>query len=53
MAKIYVASSWRNRYYPEVVKSLLEYGHEVYDFRNPPHNHGAFMWKDVDPDFDK
>ena len=37
----------------EVVKILREYGHEVYDFRNPPHNHGAFMWKDVDPDFDK
>ena len=37
MAKIYVASSWRNQYY----------------FRNPPHNHGAFMWKNVDPDFDK
>ena len=36
-----------------MVKKLREYGHEVYDFRNPPHNHGAFMWKDVDPDFDK
>ena len=36
----------------EVVKILREYGHEVYDFGNPPHNHGAFMWKDVDPDFD-
>ena len=53
MAKIYVASSWRNQYYPDVLKKLREYGHEVYDFRNPPHNHGAFMWKDVDPEFDK
>ena len=53
MAKIYVASSWRNQYFLDVVKKLREYGHEVYDFRNPPHNHGAFMWKDVDPDFDK
>ena len=53
MAKIYVASSWRNQYFPEVVKRLREYGHEVYDFRNPPHDHGAFMWKNVDPDFDK
>ena len=51
MAKIYVASSWRNQYFPEVVKTLREYGHEVYDFRNPPHDHGAFMWKNVDPDF--
>ena len=31
MAKIYVASSWRNQYFPEVVKKLREYGHEVYD----------------------
>ena len=53
MAKIYVASSWRNQYFPDVVKRLREYGHEVYDFRNPPHDHGAFMWKDVDPDFGK
>ena len=36
MARIYVASSWRNAYFPEVVKRLREYGHEVYDFRNPP-----------------
>ena len=51
--KVYVASSWRNQYYPDVVKKLREYGHEVYDFRNPPHNHGAFYWKDIDPEFDK
>ena len=35
MARIYVASSWRNVYYPEVVTRLREAGHEVYDFRNP------------------
>ena len=29
MAKIYVASSWRNQYFPEVVKKLREYGHEI------------------------
>ena len=53
MAKIYVASSWRNVYYPEVVTKLLEAGHEVYDFRNPPHGQGGFFWKNLDPDFDK
>ena len=52
-AKIYVASSWRNQYFPDVVKRLREFGHEVYDSRNPPHNYGAFIWKNVDPDFDK
>ena len=34
--KIYVASSWRNVYYPDVVAKLRKTGHEVYDFRNPP-----------------
>ena len=51
MAKIYVASSWRNQYYPEVVKRLREAGHEVYDFRNPPHGQGGFKWQNLDPDF--
>lgn len=53
MAKIYVASSWRNAYYPEVVTKLIEAGHEVYDFRNPPHGQGGFKWQNLDPDFDK
>lgn len=50
MAKIYVASSWRNQHYPQVVESLRAAGHEVYDFRNPPHGKG-FHWSDVDPDY--
>ena len=33
---LYIASSWRNTYYPEVVTALRKAGHEVYDFRNPP-----------------
>ena len=32
--RIYVASSWRNEFYPEVVAKLREAGHEVYDFHN-------------------
>ena len=48
MAKIYVASSWRNTYYPEVVARLREAGHEVYDFRNPPHGGKGFRWTDID-----
>lgn len=48
MARIYVASSWRNPYYPEVVKRLRENGHEVYDFRNPPHGGTGFHWTDID-----
>ena len=48
MAKVYVASSWRNPYQPEVVARLREAGHEVYDFRNPQENPGGFHWADVD-----
>lgn len=51
MAKIYVASSWRNQYYPEVVDRLRSAGHEVYDFRNPPQGTGGFRWSDVSPDY--
>ena len=52
MTKIYVASSWRNKYYPEVVQFLREQGHDVFDFRNPPDGKGGFFWKDVDPDWE-
>ena len=48
MASIYVASSWRNPYYPEVVKRLRQEGHDVYDFRNPPHGGNGFHWTDID-----
>lgn len=41
MAKIYVASSWRNPYQPEVVAALRKAGHQVYDFRNPEDNPGG------------
>lgn len=48
MAKIYVASSWRNPFYPSVVEELRKVGHEVYDFRNPPHGGSGFHWTDID-----
>jgi len=31
--RIYVASSWRNKYQPGVVLTLRSLGHQVYDFR--------------------
>jgi hypothetical protein len=49
--KIYVASSWRNEYQPEVVDSLRKEGHEVYDFRNPPNGSQGFAWSDIDEDW--
>ena len=51
MAKIYIASSWRNQHYESVVNRLREAGHEVYDFRNPPQGTGGFHWSDVDADY--
>ncbi len=47
MAKIYVASSWRNQFQQEVVKRLRHAGHEVYDFMNPPGKTG-FQWSKID-----
>ena len=49
--KIYVASSWRNEFYPEVVDALREAGHDVYDFRNPPSGDDGFKWSNVDPNY--
>jgi hypothetical protein len=46
MAKIYVASSWRNQWQPAVVDALRQHGHQVYDFRNPP-NKAGFGWEQV------
>lgn len=51
MAKIYVASSWRNSYQLDVVSFLRNEGHEVYDFKNPPHGNGGFQWSDIDPNW--
>lgn len=50
--KIYVASSWRNPFQPEVVQLLREEGHEVYDFRNPTKGNKGFAWSDIDPDWE-
>ena len=45
--KIYVASSWRNQFQPQIVSLLREAGHSAYDFRNPgPERHG-FGWEEL------
>ena len=50
--KIYVASSWRNQFYPDVVKKLRLLGHEVYDFRNPSKGNHGFHWSEIDPNWE-
>jgi hypothetical protein len=49
--KLYVASSWRNRYQPDVVKSLIDAGHGVYDFRHPAPGNNGFHWSEIDSDW--
>ncbi len=57
--KIYLTSSWRNPYQPEWVDMLREWGHEVYDFRNPsstpdiPHAlpDAGFGWEQIHSDW--
>lgn len=51
MARIYVASSWRNTRQPAVVEQLLDAGHAVYDFRNPPSGVPGFAWSEIDPEW--
>ncbi len=49
--RIYLASSWRNKYQPQVVKDLRSAGHQVYDFRNPEPENNGFGWQQIDPDW--
>ena len=52
MRKIYLASSWRNPLQSMAVKFLRAYGHEVYDFKNPPNGlKNGFRWSDIDPEW--
>jgi hypothetical protein len=46
--KLYVASSWRNLYQPEVVSRLRLANHEVYDFRHPSPGKEGFSWASID-----
>ena len=48
--KLYIASSWRNQYYPETVERLRAAGFDVYDFRNPPTGDG-FKWSMISEDY--
>jgi hypothetical protein len=45
--RIYVATSWRNDFQPEIVKDLRAAGHEVYNFRDEE----GFHWTEVDPNW--
>lgn len=57
--KIYLASSWRNVYQPELISVLRDAGFQVYDFRNPEVEGPpadvteGFSWKLLDPNWDR
>jgi len=44
--RLYIASSWRNPIYPEVLAALRAAGHDCYDFKE----HG-FGWREIDGDW--
>lgn len=44
--RIYLASSWRNTYYPDTLRLLRSQSYEVHDFRDPA---GYFTWAAIDP----
>jgi hypothetical protein len=46
--KLYVASSWRNEHYPQVIAALRGDGFDVYDFRNPTSGDSGFGWSEVE-----
>ncbi len=48
--KVYVASSWRNAHYVEVIGDLRRAGHTVWDWRNPPTGGTGFRWQDAGMD---
>jgi hypothetical protein len=49
--KLYVASSWKNEYYDDVIKFLAK-EHEVYDFKNPTDGM-PFSWGEIDPEWEE
>ena len=51
MSRLYVASSWRNKYQPDIVTTLRDHGHSVYDFRDPFNGVPGFEWSEIDPNW--
>ena len=52
--KIYLASSWRNKHFENLLNALRIQGYDTYDFKHPENNElSGFSWEKVDKDFDK
>lgn len=52
--KIYLASSWRNKHFENLLNVLRMQGYYTYDFKHPEDNElSGFSWEKVDKDFEK
>jgi|SRR5262245_12766921 len=49
--RLYVASSWKNEDYYQVLSHLISVGHTVWDWREPPNGDPGFSWKQSNPDW--
>src|ERR1035437_1756850 len=47
MRKIYLASSWKNKYFEETFIALSK-EHDMYNFKNPSPGDYGFNWSEVD-----
>jgi hypothetical protein len=50
--RIYVASSWRNKYQPEICQQLVRWGHQVFDYRHPRPGYNGFHWSQIDKNWE-
>lgn len=47
MSRIYISSSWQNKYQPQLVEILRNKGHKVYDFRHPEGRTDKNVWESL------
>lgn len=47
MSRIYIASSWKNKYQQQLVEELRKRGHKVYDFKHPCGRNDVPVWESV------
>ena len=51
--KIYLASSWKNKEYEQVLNTLRLEGYETYDFKHPENKElSSFDWENLDKECD-
>lgn len=47
MSRIYIASSWKNKFQQQLVEELRKRGHKVYDFKHPYGRNDVPVWESV------